>query len=100
MDVKGLFSAFIFSLIDTAVKTAETGYIQRRLVKSLEDVTTKYDGTVRNALGDIVQFTYGEDGMDGGKLEKQKLPSMAMSDEAFIKKYKVDLSASKGVSVF
>ena len=48
-------------LIDTAVKTAETGYIQRRLVKALEDVMSKYDGTVRNSLGDIVQFVYGDD---------------------------------------
>ena len=35
-------------LIDTAVKTAETGYIQRRLVKALEAVAAKYDGTLRN----------------------------------------------------
>lgn len=37
-------------LIDTAVKTAETGYIQRRLIKALEDVMVKYDGTVRTSL--------------------------------------------------
>ena len=36
-------------LIDTAVKTAETGYIQRRLVKALEDVMVNYDGTVRTS---------------------------------------------------
>ncbi|KAE9397231.1 beta and beta-prime subunits of DNA dependent RNA-polymerase [Gymnopus androsaceus JB14] len=48
-------------LIDTAVKTAETGYIQRRLVKALEDVMVCYDGTVRNSLGDLIQFVYGED---------------------------------------
>jgi len=41
-------------LIDTAVKTSETGYIQRRLVKALEDVMVKYDGTVRNSHGGIV----------------------------------------------
>ncbi|KAJ3271822.1 DNA-directed RNA polymerase II subunit rpb1 [Terramyces sp. JEL0728] len=79
-------------LIDTAVKTAETGYIQRRLVKALEDATVKYDGTVRNSLGDIIQFSYGEDGMDGARLEKQKLPSMTMSDAVFKKKYKIDIS--------
>jgi DNA-directed RNA polymerase II subunit RPB1 len=66
-------------LIDTAVKTAETGYIQRRLVKALEDVAAKYDGTVRNALGDIIQFCYGEDGMDGTKIEKQFLPTIEMN---------------------
>ena len=42
-------------LIDTAVKTSETGYIQRRLIKALEDVVVKYDGTVRNSLGSVIQ---------------------------------------------
>ncbi|GKF39436.1 RNA polymerase II largest subunit, partial [Tanacetum coccineum] len=42
-------------LIDTAVKTSETGYIQRRLVKAMEDIMVKYDGTVRNSLGDVIQ---------------------------------------------
>lgn len=52
-------------LVDTAVKTAETGYMQRRLMKALEDLCVSYDGTVR-ASGDasIVQFTYGDDGLD------------------------------------
>ena len=58
-------------LIDTAVKTAETGYIQRRLVKAMEDLKVGYDGTVRNSNGDIIQFLYGEDGMDGAAMEKQ-----------------------------
>ena len=78
-------------LIDTAVKTAETGYIQRRLVKAMEDVMAKYDGTVRNSLGEVVQFLYGEDGMDGAKVEKQALESMVMSDETFRRKYKIDM---------
>jgi DNA-directed RNA polymerase II subunit RPB1 len=52
-------------LIDTAMKTAKTGYIQHRLIKLLEDVTVNYDGTVWNSLGDVLQFIYGEDGMDG-----------------------------------
>ncbi len=46
-------------IIDTACKTAETGYIQRRLVKSMEAVMVQYDGTVRNNTGDIIQFLYG-----------------------------------------
>ncbi|KAJ3181374.1 DNA-directed RNA polymerase II subunit rpb1 [Gaertneriomyces sp. JEL0708] len=82
-------------LIDTAVKTAETGYIQRRLVKALEDLMAQYDGTIRNALGDIVQFTYGEDGMDGAKVEKQSLDSMKLSDEQFRQKFKIDLVGGK-----
>ena len=78
-------------LIDTAVKTAETGYIQRRLVKAMEDVMAKYDGTVRNSLGDVVQFVYGEDGLDGGHIESQRLDIITCSDAHFEKKFRVDL---------
>lgn len=56
-------------LIDTAVKTAETGYISRRLIKALEDIMVRYDGTVRNSHDGIVQFIYGEDGMAGEGIE-------------------------------
>ncbi|KAH6900232.1 hypothetical protein B0T10DRAFT_20310 [Thelonectria olida] len=79
-------------LIDTAVKTAETGYIQRRLVKALEDLSARYDGTVRNSLGDIVQFLYGEDGLDAMIIEKQRLGTLNMTDDAFEKKYRLDLA--------
>lgn len=78
-------------LIDTAVKTAETGYIQRRLTKGLEDVAAKYDGTVRNSLGDIVQFVYGEDGLDGAIMEKQSIDSQNISTAAFEKKFRIDV---------
>ncbi|KAF9923536.1 hypothetical protein KVV02_002857 [Mortierella alpina] len=78
-------------LIDTAVKTAETGYIQRRLVKALEDVMVKYDGTVRNSLGHVIQFCYGEDGMDACHVERQRLDTVKMSNTMFDKKYHVDL---------
>ncbi|ODQ55873.1 Rna polymerase II [Saitoella complicata NRRL Y-17804] len=74
-------------LIDTAVKTAETGYIQRRLVKALEDVMVQYDGTVRNSLGDIIQFAYGEDGLDGVEVEGQSIDLITMSDAEFEKRY-------------
>ena len=78
-------------LIDTAVKTAETGYIQRRLVKAMEDVMAKYDGTVRNSLGDIVQFVYGEDGLDGAHIESQRLDIITCSHSDFEKRFRVDL---------
>jgi DNA-directed RNA polymerase II subunit RPB1 len=68
-------------LIDTAVKTSETGYIQRRLEKALEDVMVKYDGTVRNSMEHIIQFLYGEDGMAGEKLEGMKIPLLDMDDK-------------------
>ena len=68
-------------LIDTAVKTAETGYIQRQMVKAMEDLVTQHDGTVRDARGNIVQFHYGEDGISCTKVETQGLPIHSLSDE-------------------
>lgn len=56
-------------LTDTAVKTAETGYMQRRLVKALEDFSVNYDSTVRSSSGDIVQVCYGDDGLDPIEME-------------------------------
>ena len=78
-------------LIDTAVKTAETGYIQRRLVKALEDIMVHYDGTTRNSLGNVIQFIYGEDGMDASHVEKQSIDTIPGSDAAFEKRYRIDL---------
>ncbi len=78
-------------LIDTAVKTAETGYIQRRLVKALEEVTVKYDSTVRDSRGNIVTFLYGEDGLDGAHIENQKVDIITMSDKSFNDRYKVEI---------
>jgi DNA-directed RNA polymerase II subunit RPB1 len=68
-------------LIDTAVKTAETGYIQRQMVKAMEDLVTQHDGTVRDARNNIVQFHYGEDGLSCTKVETQSLPIHGMSEE-------------------
>lgn len=79
-------------LIDTAVKTAETGYIQRRLVKALEDVSVTYDGTVRNSLNHVIQFAYGEDGMDGASFEGQTLLPHVLSDARFERVYRVDVT--------
>lgn len=56
-------------LVDTAVKTADTGYMSRRLMKALEDLSIYYDQTVRSASGMVVQFIYGDDGMDPVKME-------------------------------
>ncbi|KAL2167319.1 hypothetical protein VTG60DRAFT_1420 [Thermothelomyces hinnuleus] len=78
-------------LIDTAVKTAETGYIQRRLVKALEDAEARYDGTVRNSLGDIIQFVYGEDGLDGLAIERQRVDHMNLSNKNFEKRFRLDV---------
>ncbi|KAJ1979778.1 DNA-directed RNA polymerase III subunit C1 (rpo31), partial [Dimargaris cristalligena] len=61
-------------LVDTAVKTAETGYMQRRLMKTFEDLTAHYDLSVRSAGGDILQFEYGGDGLDPTVLEGEGTP--------------------------
>ncbi len=58
-------------LIDTAVKTSDSGYIQRKLVKNMEDLHVEHDGTVRNVNGSIVQFNYGGDGIDSICVEHQ-----------------------------
>ena len=51
-------------LVDTAVKTSRSGYLQRCLVKHLEELKVCYDFTVRNSEGGVIQFLYGEDGLD------------------------------------
>ena len=68
-------------LIDTAVKTADTGYIQRQLIKSMEDLTVQHDGTVRDANNNIIQYHYGEDGINPTKIETQSLPIGKLSQE-------------------
>jgi DNA-directed RNA polymerase III subunit RPC1 len=61
-------------LVDTAVKTAETGYMSRRLMKSLEDLSVQYDQTVRNSSNIIVQFQFGADKLDPLDMEGDAVP--------------------------
>jgi DNA-directed RNA polymerase III subunit RPC1 len=61
-------------LVDTAVKTAETGYMQRRLMKALEDLCVQYDGSVRTSEQNIVQFEYGDDGLDPLTMAQAGIP--------------------------
>ena len=51
-------------LVDTAVRTSETGYMQRRLMKALEDLTIQYNNTVTISNGEIIEFLYGDDGIE------------------------------------
>lgn len=76
--------------IDSNIKTAETGYIQRRLIKALEDLKVEYDGTVRDASKNIVQFSYGRDGYDSIKLEHVKLNLIEKGNEEMEKDYQWD----------
>ena len=68
-------------LIDTAVKTSQTGYIQRRLVKGTEDLKVEYDMTVRNNKSKIIQFNYGGDNIETTAVENQQLPLSKMTLE-------------------
>jgi DNA-directed RNA polymerase subunit A' len=52
------------SLVDTAVRTSRSGYMQRRLINALEDLKVAEDGTVRNTAGTVIEYRYGEDGVD------------------------------------
>jgi DNA-directed RNA polymerase III subunit RPC1 len=61
-------------LVDTAVKTAETGYMQRRLMKALEDLAIQYDYSVRNSSGMVIQFDYGNDRLDPAMMEGDECP--------------------------
>ena len=61
--------------------TADTGYIQRQLIKSMEDLTVQHDGTVRDANNNIIQYHYGEDGINPVKIETQSLPIGKLSQE-------------------
>jgi len=76
-------------LIDTAVKTSQTGYIQRRLVKGLEDIKIEYDMTVRNNKQKIIQYSYGDDGFDTVKVENQKMPIVTMTMEELYAHYQM-----------
>ena len=77
-------------LIDTAVKTAQTGYVQRQLVKAMEDLKVGYDYSVRGSTGSIIQFIYGNDGMDGTNIESQSLYITKLSYEKLLDKYYFD----------
>ena len=59
-------------LVDTAVRTAQSGYMYRRLANALQDFYVAYDGSVRTSEGFVVQFRYGEDGVDPAKSDHGK----------------------------
>ncbi|MEK6903078.1 MAG: DNA-directed RNA polymerase subunit A' [Nanoarchaeota archaeon] len=61
------------ALMDTALRTPKSGYLYRRLANALQDLKVEYDHTVRNAHNHIVQFKYGEDGIDVSKSEGGKI---------------------------
>jgi DNA-directed RNA polymerase II subunit RPB1 len=82
-------------LIDTAVKTSTTGYIQRRLIKGLEDLMVSYDMTVRTNKNKIVQFSYGDDNIDTVKVEDQGIPIVSMSTQDIYAHYLIPEETGK-----
>lgn len=82
-------------LVDTAVKTSRSGYLQRCLVKHLEELKVNYDMTVRDSAGNIVQFLYGDDGLDptssallGGT--NDQLLFLSRNHQSLVNKYAID----------
>ncbi|CAL4060940.1 unnamed protein product [Meganyctiphanes norvegica] len=88
------------SLQHTAVKTANSGYMQRCLIKHLEGIQVKYDMTVRNSDGLVLQFGYGEDGGDVSKFPFLKTPEtldvVVNSCQSFIDKKTIALTEAYG----
>jgi DNA-directed RNA polymerase subunit A' len=81
-------------LVDTAVRTQQSGYMQRRLINALEHLRVEYDGTVRNSSGNIVQFRYGEDGVDPAKSDHGK----AVDVENLIERVKIAIPKGRAAS--
>ena len=75
--------------------TSTTGYIQRRLIKGMEDIKVCYDMTVRNNKDKIIQYTYGDDGFDPVFVEFQTLPFIDMSVEEIYAHYQMPSDATK-----
>jgi len=72
-------------LVDTAVRTQQSGYMQRRLINALEHLRVEYDGTVRDSMGNIIQFKYGDDNVDPAKSDHGK----AVNVEQLIERVKI-----------
>ena len=77
-------------LVDTAVKTADVGYSQRRIGTAVEDLVVRYDGSVRNVRGDVVQILYGDDGFDSNLVENNLLRRMGVSEIELKNWHRVD----------
>jgi len=83
-------------LIDTAVKTSVSGYLQRCLIKNMETLVVQYDFTVRDADGSVVQFYYGEDALDPTKTRYlTNFKFIEKNFEGYVQKYDPQSLASK-----
>jgi DNA-directed RNA polymerase II subunit RPB1 len=87
-------------LIDTAVKTADTGYMQRQIRVALEDLITQHDGSVRDTNGNLLQLAYGEDGINATKLESQTLPLASLSDDDIRQQFAAEGVATEAAEAY
>lgn len=101
------FMEFVYSTaagragsINGSVKTAHTGYAQRKLIKMMEDLKINYDGTVRTAKGSVIQFVYGDTGCDSAKLHSYKMKMIKMSNDELRDIYTFSQSELNKVSGF
>jgi len=84
-------------LVDTAVKTSNSGYLQRCLVKHLEDMIVAYDNTVRDADGSVIQFNFGEDCIDTSNTKfLDRFDFLASNLNTVSKKYQLDKALGQG----
>ena len=74
-------------LVDTAVKTASTGYIQRRMMKAMESLKVAYDNTVRDARNKIIQFSYGGNSFDAARVERIGMKLLFKSNAEVVESY-------------
>lgn len=82
-------------LVDTAVRTQQSGYMQRRLINALEHLRVEHDGTVRDSQDNIIEFKYGEDGIDPAKSDHGKAVNIERLAERIKLAYKGGEPASK-----
>ena len=88
-------------LVDTAVRTSRSGYMQRRLINALEDIKIEFDGSVRNTADEVIQFKYGEDGVDptrsyyGEPVDIEGIVDAVLREKKSKSKVKVKAKASK-----
>jgi len=81
-------------LVDTAVRTQQSGYMQRRLINALQDIRVEYDYTVRTATGQIVEFKYGEDSVDPAKSDHGK----AVDIERLIERVQLSMGGGRAAT--
>ena len=77
-------------LVDTAVRTSTSGYMQRRLMTALQDLKVETDGTVRTAPGRIVQFRFGDDGVDPSKSDHGRSVNIDIAIEKVLGKTRIE----------